>query len=115
MRSAKQPGLLPIDVDDIVLINLQRAVQAAMDLASHVVAAEGYGLPDAAGATFVLLEKNGVIDSILAGQLQRMVGFRNIAVHEYQAIDPAIIEAIASQHLEELRQFAGVIVQRFAS
>lgn len=106
---------MPVDVDDIVLINLQRAVQAAMDLATHVVASEGWGLPDSAGSTFALLEKNGVVDSELAAKLQRMVGFRNIAVHEYQAIDPAIIEAIVSQHLPELRQFAGLIIQRFAT
>jgi uncharacterized protein YutE (UPF0331/DUF86 family) len=57
--------LLPVDVEDIVAVNLQRAAQAAIDLALHVAASEGYGLPDDLAEGFILLEKNGVIDSDL--------------------------------------------------
>ena len=82
IREAREPGrgLKPIDVEDIVVLNLQRAVQAAIDLATHAVATEGYGLPDTVGASFTLLEDEGVIAPALAERLRKMVGFRNIVV-----------------------------------
>ncbi len=58
--------------------------------AGHIVAAEAYGTPDSTAGVFALLQKRGVINAELAGRLRRMVGFRNIAVHEYQTVDPAI-------------------------
>lgn len=113
VRGQRRAALLPIDVDDIVLLNLQRAVQAAIDLAAHVVATEGYGLPDSVAGSFMLLEGRGLLDTELAERLRKMVGFRNIAIHEYQALDPAIVEAIVSRHLGDLRAFAARIVRHF--
>ena len=112
---AREPdrGLRPADVEDIVVLNLQRAVQAVIDLATHVVATEGYGLPDTVGASFTLLEKEGVIGSDLAQRLRRMVGFRNIAVHNYETIDPQIVEAIVAKHLGDLGEFNRLVVRHF--
>jgi uncharacterized protein YutE (UPF0331/DUF86 family) len=100
-------------VQDITVLNLQRAVQAAIDLAAHVVATESYGLPETIAANFVLLQQNGVLDTALADRLRGMVGFRNIAVHNYQDLDPAIVDAIVSEHLDDLRQFGARILERF--
>ena len=113
VRTRQGGHLLPIDIDDITLVNLTRAVQATLDLAAHVVATEGYGLPDTLAATFTLLEKNGIVDSDLADRLRRMTGFRNIAVHDYQTVDPRIVSAIIDHHLVDLRRFVGIIVTRF--
>jgi uncharacterized protein YutE (UPF0331/DUF86 family) len=110
---ARQPELLPIDAEDIVLINLQRAIQAAMDLAMHIVAAEGYGLPDSAAAAFAALSAQGLLDPSLAESLQRMVGFRSIAVHEYQTLNSVIVEAIGEKHLDDLRAFAAFVASRY--
>jgi uncharacterized protein YutE (UPF0331/DUF86 family) len=110
---ARRAQLLPLDVEDLVLLNLQRAAQAAIDLASHVTTTEGYGLPDSVAGTFTLLEQNGVIDPDLGVRMRKMAGFRNIAVHAYQAIDPAVVEAIVANHLDDLRRFAAAIVARF--
>ena len=114
VRGERRAVLLPVDVEDIVLLNVQRAVQAAIDLASHVVAAEGYGLPDSPAGAFALLEAQGVLGAELAERMRRMVGFRNIAVHEYQALDPDIVEAIVTRHLDALRLFCARVMQRFA-
>ena len=103
---ARQPHLLPVDVEDLLAVNLQRAAQAAIDLAMHVVSSEGYGIPADLAEGFTLLAKHGVIDEELAGRLRRMVGFRNIAVHQYQALDPAIMVAIAEKHLGDLHIYA---------
>ncbi|MBI2467953.1 MAG: DUF86 domain-containing protein [Candidatus Rokubacteria bacterium] len=112
-RGERRAALLPIEVEDIVLLNLQRAVQAAIDLATHVVTAEGYGLPDSLAASFSLLEGHGILDPDLAERLRRMVGFRNVAIHNYQALDPRIVEAIVTRHLGDLRAFSSRVVQRF--
>jgi len=106
----RQPQLLPVDVEDLLAVNLQRAAQAAIDLAMHVVSSEGLGVPTELAEGFTLLAKQGVIDEELAGQLRRMVGFRNIAVHQYHALDLAIMLAIAEKHLGDLHTFAARIL-----
>lgn len=105
--------LLPVDIDDITAINLLRAVQAAIDLATHVVASENYGTPDSTAEAFSLLERRGLIDSQMAGRLRRMVGFRNIAIHEYKSVDPAIVERIVEQHLGDLQDLGARVVEAF--
>ena len=112
VRSETGRGFRPVDVGDITAINLIRAIQAVIDLATHVVAAESYGTPDSTANAFALLEQQGVIDPDLAGRLRRMVGFRNIAVHEYQTLDPVIIERIVEQHLGDLRSL-GMHISKF--
>jgi uncharacterized protein YutE (UPF0331/DUF86 family) len=113
VRGQRRAALLPVDVEDIVLLNLQRAVQAAIDLAAHVVATEGYGLPASVADAFSLLEGQGVLDALLAERLRRMVGFRNILIHNYRALDPAIVETIIARRLDDLRAFSARIVERY--
>jgi uncharacterized protein YutE (UPF0331/DUF86 family) len=112
-RDERSAVLLPVEVEDIVVLNLQRAVQAAIDLATHVVSAEGYALPDSVAAFFSVLEGHGILEPPLAERLRRMVGFRNIAIHDYQTLDAGIVEAIVSRHLTDLRLFAARVVDRF--
>jgi uncharacterized protein YutE (UPF0331/DUF86 family) len=114
VRSRPAGALLPMDVEDIVVLNVTRAVQAAADLAAHVVAAEGYGLPDSLAGAFTLLERHGVIDPDLAAKMRQAMAFRNVAVHTYEAVDARIVEAIAAHRIEELRRFAGRMVERYA-
>ncbi len=77
------------------------------------MATEGYGLPESVADTFSLLAGRGVIGAEHAQRLRRTVGFRNIAVYEYQTLDPAIVEAIVTRHLGDLRELAARVVQRF--
>ena len=112
-RGERRAVLLPVEVEDIVVLNLQRAVQAAIDLATHVVAAEGYALPDSVAAFFSVLEEHGLLEHPLAERLPRMVGFRNIAIHDYRALDGDILEAIVTRHLTDLRSLAARVIDRF--
>jgi uncharacterized protein YutE (UPF0331/DUF86 family) len=113
VRGERRASLTPVDVEDIVLLNLQRAVQAAIDLAAHVVASEGYGVPDSIAACFSILEGQNLLEPELASRLRRMGGFRNIAVHNYQALDLKIVEAIVTRHLDDLRAFCSRITGQF--
>jgi uncharacterized protein YutE (UPF0331/DUF86 family) len=115
VRGAERAATMrPIDVEEIVVLNLQRACQAVIDLAAHVVATEGYGLIGDLAEAFTLLEKHAVIEGALARRMRAMVGFRNIAVHQYQAVDRAIVESIVEHHLDDLRSFVIRILDHFA-
>lgn len=115
IEEAREPerGLDPQDVQDIVELNLQRAVQAALDLAGHVVATEGLGLPAKLAENFTLLERQGLIPPALADHLRRMAGFRNIAVHEYADVDPEIVESIVEHRLGDLHELSRRILTHF--
>ena len=64
------------------------------------------------GQTFDLLADISVIDPSLASRLKRAVGFRNIAVHNYEAINWAIVHKIATSHLDDFRLFAHAIMRK---
>jgi uncharacterized protein YutE (UPF0331/DUF86 family) len=64
---------------DDILLN-----KAAIDMAMHVVADRHLGVPQSTAEAFLLLERSGVIDRPLAAALAGMVGFRNVAVHQYE-------------------------------
>jgi uncharacterized protein YutE (UPF0331/DUF86 family) len=113
VASGRGGTLAPVDVEDITILNLTRAAQATIDLATHVVTTEALGLPDSVGAAFETLAKHGVIASDLAQRMRKMVGFRNIAVHDYQTLDPNVIQSIVQRHLGDLRAFARAIVEKF--
>lgn len=98
-----------LDVQEIVLLNLQRGIQAAIDLAAHLISANGWGLPESLKHHFTILEQHKVVEPDLADRLRKMSGFRNIAVHDYQTLDPGILEAIVASHLTDLEEFADAI------
>jgi uncharacterized protein YutE (UPF0331/DUF86 family) len=102
-----------VDNQDIFVLNLQRAIQSAIDLATHIVASEGLGIPDTIRGNFVLLEHAKVISRSLSRKMQAMVGFRNIAIHDYQVLDVDILKAILTKHLKDLEQFYTTVLTRF--
>ena len=102
-----------VDNQDIFVLNLQRAIQSAIDLATHIVASEGLGIPDTIRGNFVLLEHAKVVSRSLSRKMQAMVGFRNIAIHDYQVLDVDILKAILAKHLKDLEQFYTTVLTRF--
>jgi uncharacterized protein YutE (UPF0331/DUF86 family) len=102
-----------LDVQDIFVLNLQRAIQSAIDLVTHVVASGGLGIPHTIRGNFVLLESAKVVTKALSKRMQSMVGFRNIAIHDYHALDIEILKAILSKHLKDLEQLYTSILTHF--
>ena len=100
------------DLQDIITLNLTRAVQLCVDIGSHLIAGLEGPPPETMGKTFDALIRAGIIDENLAIRLKKAVGFRNIAVHNYEAIDWAIVHAIARNHLGDFSEFAKVIASR---
>lgn len=93
-------------------MNLQRATQAAIDLANVVIAKEGLGLPNSYRQSFEILAKSGVISSELKLKMVSMVGFRNISVHDYSEIKPEIVNSIIKNHLVDFENFYTIILDQ---
>jgi uncharacterized protein YutE (UPF0331/DUF86 family) len=100
------------DVQDIVTLNLQRAVQLTIDLAAHVVRSESLGMPRSLKENFQLLYQNGMIDNALKEKMEHMVGFRNIAVHDYESINPDILKSLVKKHLQDVEEFYTIVLQK---
>ena len=86
-------------------MNLLRACQAAIDLAMHRVCAGGLGVPQTSRDAFGLLAEFGALPTDLGERMQRMVGFRNVAVHGYQALSVPILRAVAAGRLDGSEAF----------
>ncbi len=82
------------DRQDAILLNLERACQAAIDLAMFTCAQDHLGVPTSSADAFLLLEKAGRIPLALGQALRAMVGFRNVAVHAYRELDLAIVQRV---------------------
>ena len=68
---------------DALTPNIERACQAAIDMAMHIVADRHLGIPQSTADAFVLLERAGLIDGPSAAVPCGMVGFRNVAVQSF--------------------------------
>lgn len=99
------------DAQDILTLNLTRAVQLCVDIGAHLIAGRDNPAPDTMGQTFDVLAELGVISPELAVRMKKAVGFRNIAVHNYEAIDWQIAHAIATRHMSDFTAFATAVVE----
>lgn len=103
--------LADVDAQDILSLNLTRAVQLCVDLAAHMLVSAGRTTPDTMGGSFDALAQASIIPQELALNLRRAVGFRNLAVHNYDEIDWAIVFSIATRHLGDFETFARHVVK----
>ena len=96
---------------DSIILNIQRACEASIDLAMHMVSERKLGVPKASREGFKLLQEAGILDATLAKTLMNMVGFRNIAVHDYQSLELEILQAILEKHINDFKDFTKLILQ----
>jgi uncharacterized protein YutE (UPF0331/DUF86 family) len=98
---------------DSAILNIQRAVQAAIDLAAYVVKQKKWGVPVSSRQSFELLHSHGFIDKEMSEKLKNMVGFRYIAIHEYQQLNTDILEKVIEVHLKDLEDFKVLCLRAF--
>ncbi len=103
-----------IDLQDIVSLNLTRAVQISVDIGAHLIAGMEGPPPDTMGQTFERLAQAGVLTVELANHLQKAVGFRNIAVHNYEEINWDMVHSIVKYHLADFSEFAKAVAMTLA-
>jgi uncharacterized protein YutE (UPF0331/DUF86 family) len=111
LRTLARPEEIENDVREerFVERTLQIAVQAVIDVATHIVADERLGEPRTNREIFDLLKRYGWISPDLALSLQDMAGFRNILVHGYDAVDLTIVQRILANNLDDLLGFVSAI------
>lgn len=111
LQTLARPDEIQRDIRELrfVAYTLQIAIQAALDVAAHIVADERLGEPRTNRELFELLERYGWVPPALAASLRDMVGFRNIVVHGYERVNGSIVAQIVSDHLGDLLDFVRAI------
>ena len=100
-----------IDRQDAIILNLQRACEAAIDAAMYLVKIYKLGLPQSSADAFLLIDKQQLIVEPLTTRLRKMVGFRNIAIHEYQELNIDIVRNVIEKGSLDLAAFAACLVE----
>jgi uncharacterized protein YutE (UPF0331/DUF86 family) len=104
--------LADIDCQEIVLFNLQMAIQNCIDIAAHIVSDEGFGIPGSTSEMFYLLEENHYLEKAMTEKMIKAVGLRNFIVHEYGKIDlKRIFDAVHSD-LNDLNDYLVMICKK---
>ena len=75
----------------------------------HIIAELELGIPQTSREAFTILYDEEIIDDKLADRLKGMVGFRNIAVHDYQKLNLDIVKSIVENDLYDIKEFAEII------
>ena len=100
------------DLQDIVVFNLQMAIQNCIDIAAHIVSEEGYGVPGSANDMFYMLEENGLMTAELVEKMVKAIGLRNLIVHEYGKINLNQVHQVAQKDLKDLETFIQSILKK---
>jgi len=93
-----------------IVLNLQRACEASIDAAMHMVRARSLGVPQQSRDAFGMLHEAGLLDEPLCWRMQSMVGFCNIAVHDYRKLSMTILRSIPEKRLGDFRQFSEQVI-----
>ena len=96
---------------DAIVLNLQRACERSIDAAMHLVRVRRLGVPQETREAFVLLEQAHVLDAHLANRLKKMVGFRNVAIHDYQKLNLDIVRSIVVNRLDDFLAFTELLLR----
>jgi uncharacterized protein YutE (UPF0331/DUF86 family) len=96
---------------DSVILNIERAIQACLDIGTHIIRIRKLGVPQTSREIFEKLGGEGIITDDLSQKMQRMVGFRNIAVHDYQKLNLDVVKNIAEKHLKDFEDFKTSIIK----
>jgi len=94
---------------DSIILNLQRACEASIDVANILNKQHDSGIPQSSRDSFELLKKAGLISAPMALSLQKMVGLRNVAVHDYQALNLEIVKHVVEHRLAEFEEFVDTV------
>ena len=104
--------LSDVDRQEIVMFNLQMAIQNCVDIAAYIISEEGFGIPDRISEMFYLLEENSYLDNQLTEKMVKAAGFRNLIVHEYAKIEMKQVFDIAQKDITDLNEYLKSIIKK---
>jgi uncharacterized protein YutE (UPF0331/DUF86 family) len=99
-----------IDLQDIIVLNIQRAVQISVDIAGHIVSGTNVKSPETMAGLFIELNKQKILTDKTTKSMALSVAFRNVAVHEYDELDISKVYNVAKNHLVDIENFAKEIL-----
>jgi uncharacterized protein YutE (UPF0331/DUF86 family) len=107
LRTMADPTRIATDLREerFVVHTLQLAIQAALDVAFHLISEENLGEPRSNRDAFAKLAEHGVVASARAAEMARMAGFRNVVVHGYEVVDLRVVKNVVEHHLGDLEAF----------
>ncbi|WP_349665588.1 type VII toxin-antitoxin system HepT family RNase toxin [Echinimonas agarilytica] len=79
------------------------------DLANIINKQRKTGIPQSSRDSFELLSKANLLPVELSQNLQKMVGLRNVAVHDYQTLNLAIVKHVVENRLNDFEDFCNVM------
>lgn len=97
---------------DAAVLNVLRACETAINLANALVRERRLGIPQSSRDSFRLLAEAGAMPADMADRLQKMVGFRNIAVNRYRDLDLAVLASVITHDLEDLLRFTELVARQ---
>ena len=104
--------LKDLDIQDVILFNIQMAVQNCVDIAAHIISEEGWGVPGSSSEMFYMLQEHDYFDRSVSEKMIKAVGFRNIIVHEYGKMDLKQVYKIAQSDIKDLEEFLKEIITK---
>jgi uncharacterized protein YutE (UPF0331/DUF86 family) len=110
---AEAEFILNADAREVVLLNLQQAVQGCIHIGAQIVSEEGWGVPGSISEIFYKLEERTVIPSALVKSLIPLTGFRNIIVHQYRDVDFKVVYHLYQQRLVFIEEFLRAVQLKF--
>lgn len=105
LPDSKEEFLQDQDAQDVIVLNLTRAVQLSVDLAMHICANSNKQVPQTMGEAFEILLQLEVLTPAISEKMKKSVGFRNIAIHNYDEIDLELAYTIAKVHRKDFVDF----------
>jgi uncharacterized protein YutE (UPF0331/DUF86 family) len=96
-------------LQDAAILNIIRACETVLDLANMLIRKRRLGIPSESRESFGILMREQVLEQGLGDRLQKMVGFRNLAVHRYRDLDIDIVESVIQKNLDDLLAFAKIV------
>jgi uncharacterized protein YutE (UPF0331/DUF86 family) len=100
------------NAQDVAVLNLIRLCELSIDIANFLIRRDKLGIPDSSANAFELLGQAGVIDRQSVACMRNMVGFRNVAVHQYQELDINIVIRVIEKDSNDVINFLDQIMDR---
>ena len=97
-------------IQRIIERTLQMMIETCVDIASHIIADQGYRVPKSYSDTFKVLHDEKIVSSRLFNALGKMAKFRNIVVHHYDKVDAGIVVQILKKDLKDFMSYKDAVI-----
>jgi uncharacterized protein YutE (UPF0331/DUF86 family) len=95
----------------IIERTLQMAIEVCADVANHIIADRNLRMPSTYAEAFEVLGDAGILTAGQRETMVRMSGFRNLIIHEYARIDPAMVVRVVRERLGDFAAFKAAILR----